>query len=62
MFSIERAVCICLYMYIYLYELRRYDYIIYLHMKVSDFSVSLLCLSMYVAATRILSSVRNNGL
>jgi len=31
-------------------------------MKVSDFSVPLLCLFMYIAATRILPSVRNYGL
>ena len=62
MLSIERNICICVHMYIYLYQLRNYEYIIYLHVKVSDFSVSLLCLSMHVAATRALTSVRNSGL
>jgi hypothetical protein len=64
MLSIEHTVCICvyIYIYIYIYELCNYEYIIYVHMKVINFFVSFLCLSMFVAATRILSSARNSGL
>jgi len=60
--SIEHNICICVHMYIYLYQLRNSEYIIYLHVKVNDFSVSLSRLSMYVAVTRILTNVRNSGL